>query len=387
MSEDSYNKGGRNDLQDSLLYERNLGITTPVQKRVKREKYKTKGHSWIYAGIAAGILYGSANLLIVKISHFGFYTRELMLFGGFIQAFFFLIGRFIYVKNKTGNYWNWENSGFRDPRTDTFRWRAVFAVLLDAVVKVIAGWLVIISFKYALYAGINQGAITTIFTLSGIYVAIVSWFLFNEKLNKFHIMGMLLLIGCTIIIAYSKRQSHAKKFEVYGQEVEEVPAIIPVGFALLTTVIYAFRTVYVKLFVHNLKFNSFDYMTYSYLLSGAVFIPPLFMDLYNNGFIPEVVILGITSGAFNGLASFMMFYSTSHGVTGPAYALKNIEPILQAIFGSVVWGQHLNLNQGIGIAMGIFGSLTLTLGPYIFRDKEEARKEKELLEKLNKRRD
>ena len=112
-----------------------------------------------------------------------------------MQAFVFLIGRFIHVKYTTGYFWNWENSGFRDPETDQFRFTAVLAVILDAFIKVTAGWMVIVSFKYALYAGVNQGAITTIFALSGIYVAVISWFLFEEKLNKFHMIGMFLLFG------------------------------------------------------------------------------------------------------------------------------------------------------------------------------------------------
>ena len=142
----------------------------------------------------------------------------------------------IQVKYTTGNFWNRENSGFIDSRTDTFRWKAVFAVLLDVFIKVTAGWMVIISFKYALYAGINQGAITTIFALSAIYVAIISWFLFDEKLNRFHILGMILLIGCTVVIVFSKdpKGGH-KRLNVYGTDVLQVSPIWPVSFALLTT--------------------------------------------------------------------------------------------------------------------------------------------------------
>jgi len=325
-------------------------------------------------------------LCIAKTSHFGFYTRELILLGGFIQAFVFLIGRFIYVKHTTGHFWNWENSGFRDPKTDQFRWNAVFAVFLDAVIKVTAGYLVILSFKYALYAGINQGAITTLFSLSGIYVAIIGWFLFHEKLNRFHLIGMALLIGCTILIVFSKSESHPKQIEIYNTVVRAVSPIVPVGFALITTVLYSFRTIYVKLFVHHLKFNSFDYMTYSYLLSGAVFMPFILYDMYEHGYIPEVVYLGMASGVLNGFAAFFLFYATSHGVTGPAYALKNIEPVVQALFGTLFLGLHLNASQTIAIGMGILGSLVLTIGPYIFKSHEQEEKEKKLIQEAQMKR-
>jgi drug/metabolite transporter (DMT)-like permease len=348
MSQDSYNRG-KQDTQDSLLNTKNLGMITPESERARKDKYRVVGHSWLISAVACGFCYGFGNLCVVKISHFGFYTRELILFGGFFQALIFLIGRFFYIKHTTGHFWNWENSGFRDPRTDTFRWKAVWAVLLDVVIKVVAGWLVIISFKYALYAGINQGVITTVFTLSSIYVAIMSWFLFDEKLNRFHIVGMLLLIACTILIVFSKTDNKKGKLKIYDQEVTEVAAYVPVGFALITTLIYSFRTIYVKIFVKNLNFNSFDYMTYSYLISGAIFIPFVVFDMVENGFIPEVVFLGMLSGVLNGLGAFFLFYATSYGISGPAYSLKNIEPIVQAIFGSFVFGQYLTRGQFIAI--------------------------------------
>lgn len=321
-------------------------------------------------------------MLIVRASHYGFYTREMMLFGGFIQAFFFWIGRFIYVKSATGHWWNWENSGFRDHKTDKFKWRAVLAIMLDVVIKIVSGWMVILSFKYALYAGVNQGAITTLFTLTGIYVAIISWFMFDEKLNRFHIIGMGLLVGCTVLIVFSKQASSENKIQVYSDEVPEISPTVPVGFALLTSLIYSIRTIYVKLFVRKLKFHSFDYMAYSYLISGGIFIPFAVESIISREDVPyEVTVLGICSGCINCCASFFLFHATTTGVTGPAYALKNLEPILQTVIGTLFLGLHLNVSQVLAIAMGIIGSLTITIGPYIFKSKEQIKEEKMLLEK------
>ena len=283
------------------------------------------------------------------------------------------------MKHSTGKFWNWKNSPFRDPDTDKFRWSPVWAVILDTIIKVSAGYFVIVSFKYAMYAGINQGVITTIFTLSAIYVALISWFMFNEKLNRFHIIGMLLLIGCTILIVFSKSPDASKTLKVYDQEVQQESPLPAVLFALLTTVLYSFRTIYVKLFVQKLKFNTFDYMTYSYLLSGVFFLPFMINDMYFYGFIPDVVFLGIASGVLNGFGAFFLFYATSTGMAGPAYSLKNIEPVVQCIVGVFFLDQHLNVNQFIAICMGILGSLVLTLGPYLFSSKEEKQKENELL--------
>ena len=306
----------------------------------------------------------------------------MILFGGFIQAIVFLIGRFIYIKHTTGKFWNWKNSGFRDPDTDKFRFKSVLAILLDAFIKVIAGYLVILSFKYALYANVNQGAISTIFSLSSVYVSVISWFLFDEKLNRFHITGMAFLISSTILIAFSKKKTEAKKIKVFNQEIDVMSPLVPVSFALITTLLYSFRTIYVKLFVRNLKFHSFDYMTYSYLISGLIFIPDVLYNMTYDKFFSNVFLLGLSSGVLNGMAAFFMFHATSTGVTGPAYALKNIEIAVQASFGNFLLGEILNRNQLFAIVLGILGSLTITIGPYIFKTQKQKDHEEELLEKI-----
>ena len=42
-------------MQNSLLYERTPGITTPIQKRVNRAiRHPETNHTWILAGVVAG---------------------------------------------------------------------------------------------------------------------------------------------------------------------------------------------------------------------------------------------------------------------------------------------------------------------------------------------
>mmetsp|Transcript_22575 Transcript_22575/g.22406 ORF Transcript_22575/g.22406 Transcript_22575/m.22406 type:complete len:246 (+) Transcript_22575:382-1119(+) len=242
---------------------------------------------------------------------------------------------------------------------------------MDATIKILAGWGVIISFKYALYAQVNQGAITTIYNLSGIYVAMISWFVFNEKLNRFHLIGMFLLIGCAVTIVLSRSSGGEGKVEVYDSEVDKMNPLIPVLMAAGISLVYACRSIYVKLFVKNLNFNSFDFMTYSYLLSGIIFVPHVISSMQEYEFILEVVVLGIISGILNALSSFFLYYATSTGVTGPAYSLRSIEPIIQAVFGSLLFEIYLNGTQIFAICLGILGSLTLTLGPMIFKTKDK----------------
>ena len=55
MSEDSYNKLQVNKSEsDSYLYTRNLGMTTPVQKRIEKAEKRHGGNMWLVSGVAAG---------------------------------------------------------------------------------------------------------------------------------------------------------------------------------------------------------------------------------------------------------------------------------------------------------------------------------------------
>ena len=137
MSEDSFNRGQKaTEYSNSQLVTKNQDMVTPLQKKVEKAQKSENSNNWLIAGVAAGFCYGFGNLCVVKTSHFGFYTRELVLFGWLIQALTFWVGRFFYVKHSTGKFWNWKNSPFRDPETDKFRWSPVWAVILDTIIKV-----------------------------------------------------------------------------------------------------------------------------------------------------------------------------------------------------------------------------------------------------------
>jgi len=55
MSESSYGKYMNASMSNSLLYERTPGITTPIQKRIKRALNNPESNNnWLIAGIIAG---------------------------------------------------------------------------------------------------------------------------------------------------------------------------------------------------------------------------------------------------------------------------------------------------------------------------------------------
>mmetsp|Transcript_14376 Transcript_14376/g.16066 ORF Transcript_14376/g.16066 Transcript_14376/m.16066 type:complete len:152 (-) Transcript_14376:397-852(-) len=149
--------------------------------------------------------------------------------------------RSIQFKATKGYIWSKKKSPFFDPRTHKFRIRSVLAIIMDGVFKVSGGYLTIQTFKSSLEANINQGAITTIFSLSSILVAIGSFFIFKEKMTKYHLVGMIFLVGCALLIIMAPNEDDESSGGEEGDN--PISPLWPVLFAFLTTLTFAIRAI------------------------------------------------------------------------------------------------------------------------------------------------
>lgn len=65
---------------------------------------------------------------------------------------------------------------------------------------ILADVMVAKTFQYAANDGINQGAITSIFSMCSINTALLFWYLYQEKPALRHILSMLLMSSCIYFI-------------------------------------------------------------------------------------------------------------------------------------------------------------------------------------------
>lgn len=99
------------------------------------------------------------------------------------------------VRNNNVPFWNPRKTEWVNSSTGNFNYFYIFAVILDSVAAFTSGILIIIGFKYALYSGLNQGVMTSLFSLTSIYIALISYWLFKEALHIFHFIGMVFLVA------------------------------------------------------------------------------------------------------------------------------------------------------------------------------------------------
>ena len=88
-----------------------------------------------------------------------------------------------------------------------FNWKNLaIVVLTQALPCNCALILVAYAFKFALYAEMNQGCIPSLFSVTGIYIAVLFYFMFKEVLSCSHIFGIALMVPCVICLALDKKQ-------------------------------------------------------------------------------------------------------------------------------------------------------------------------------------
>jgi drug/metabolite transporter (DMT)-like permease len=62
----------------------------------------------------------------------------------------------------------------------------------------------IISFGLALSAGVNQGVIATLFTLSAVSSALLTFIFLGEKIGLNDGIGMLFVLACAVLLSFSQ---------------------------------------------------------------------------------------------------------------------------------------------------------------------------------------
>lgn len=100
----------------------------------------------------------------------------------------------------------------------------------------------------------------------------------------------------------------------------------------------------------------------SYIFQGIIMVIVVFsMELASF----DVMRDNIIAGGFGFLGNLFANHATTKGYTGPASALTNVQVVLQVVIDALFLYQIPNGMQIAACLCGIFGSLTITMGPII----------------------
>lgn len=104
----------------------------------------------------------------------------------------------------------------------------------------------------------------------------------------------------------------------------------------------------------------------NFLLSSIlmVWLVLIYVYEYYEFVLEELLIIGL-SGLIGSGGVLWLNYAVSIGYAGPVYALANTQVILMTILDAVFLGQTPNIIEIVAASFGIFGSISIALGPAI----------------------
>ena len=224
-------------------------------------------------------------------------------------------------------------------------------------------------------AGINQGIISSLFVLSGIFSAILAFLFLNEVMNLSQYIGMGFLIACAIVLSFSNAEDVMKEIPVE----ERIQSIFPVLIAIFSTTFLSGRSILCKYYVEK-GYNVYNFAMQLLFIDGLIGTIGILIQ-YNMTDIVitnEVFYFSFSSGIIAWIGLWLLNYSIAIGIAGPASALSSLTTVVQTMMDYFILEQLLDSLQIMGLALGISGAITLAVRTEIinqmktfFKDKNE----------------
>jgi len=122
-----------------------------------------------------------------------------------IAAFLLVLYRIIEaikLKINSGEFINYKKSNFFT-QDKQFKKNNIIPLLGNGLTNMVNLMTMTFAYKYAAFAGINQGVLLTLNSLSGVYNIFIFYFFFKERIQLIQFVGMLFMLLCVCLIGIS----------------------------------------------------------------------------------------------------------------------------------------------------------------------------------------
>ena len=122
----------------------------------------------------------------------------------------------VWIDKESSNFWSRQNLSFEDNERQIeanspiyrFKWDCLAMLFLSRASTQFIGLVCIAyCFKYAELAGINQGCVTSIFSMMIFYVSVLFYFVYNERISRSKVLGIALMFPCVLLLAVGSTEN------------------------------------------------------------------------------------------------------------------------------------------------------------------------------------
>ena len=222
--------------------------------------------------------------------------------------------------------------------------------------------LVYVTMFFANRAEINVGVIITIWSLEPILNQIAAYFLFDEKIHYYHVIGLVSILLCSICISLKDMLAPAVK----GVKEVQYPSWIPVVFGLITPMSFCSNAMLAKnLTSERIGFDPSTLSMSSIISVNFIILVIAIAYWVQYGFILKYFWIGSIGMFIDSYGLSACTEAFACGPPGSVAAIVSSANVLMVIIEAIKHNRMLTIFESIGFVLAVFGILVLSL-PEVF---------------------
>ncbi|CAI2368849.1 unnamed protein product [Moneuplotes crassus] len=351
---------------------------------------KKRSLSWIFYAISATVCFAISAYILGIISVNGASAKFLNSWGYLFVSILIVSTKNIkFVKQRRkykrespeatknlSSFATLKDSCYYNKEQEAYEIMALVLSFICGLLNFAGEFSIIFAFQHALDSLLNQGILTSLFTLGAIIVLVGSVYLLDERVRFCECGGVILIILGTVFIALTKKGEEIPGVplppELSPQDNEldilipnEGPAIA-ILLAILATVCFGTRGLILKYMFLQKGIDGISASSVFLITDGLIGgITGLVITL-NGGayaaFQPLYIVLGIVSGCLAGTGVLCLNISIMEGLAGPAVAMSNLSSVIQALLDWGFLGQVPSMNETLGLIIAVAGAIVMAVG-------------------------
>ncbi|CAI2371812.1 unnamed protein product [Moneuplotes crassus] len=332
-------------------------------QKPKNPPEKNQKLSLLY-GVFAGILFGLGNYTLGIHVKMGYLATCIQGNGALLVIVISTVCSVLASVIKKKQIWTWEDSNFRNNQTGGFHWKNLAGILIYCLVVILTALCINLTFRFALYADINQGILTSIFGVSALISAVLAYFLFGDKLKNYHIFGMIMIMFCVIGFAFGQT---SKIHHKTNSENATFYSILSISLACLCPLGFALQGMTARYTSENYGLDSSILTACSYTILNVLYLT-VTICMYSTDehpFILSEYLIILFSGCILYFGVLCVNKALVLGLAGPVFSLENIEVIIMTILDIIFMGVYPNSIEILSACVGVAGCITICLYPEI----------------------
>lgn len=200
---------------------------------------------------------------------------------------------------------------------------------------------VVLTFNYAIAAGMNIGIITVVFNFVCITDSVIFYFFFGEKLTKGQLIGCFILLFAAFFISQKPpaRLDQQEGTTTPAQEMEDYEKNIntwkATSSALVCILFFSCRDFLLRYYRLYKDYPAFEFsLDALFIYSFFCTVAGLYLFTFGGyTFHTESLYAGCMSAVLNTLGFMMLGISVVIGYAGPANALNSIQAVVLTLLG------------------------------------------------------